>query len=182
MSSVRLRRTTAAAIASTAVLALSACSPLGSGMQTNQQYSAGVGSNARGQHVEVLNSLFVDNNDKTATYSASLLNRDDQSHVLTGVDVTTTDGNAITSTFATPRELTNDNPYNPGTDGDIILTGAFPAGGFVKITFTFDNAAPVTVSAPIVARTAMYKNVALRTAVPEPSAKNSSGTETTTAP
>ncbi len=190
MSSVRLRRLSAAAIAATAVLALSGCSPLGENLQTNKQYSAGVGSNARGQHVEVLNSLFVDNGDKTATYSAALLNRDPEAHTLTGVDVTTTDGTAITSTFATPRELKDDTPYNPGTEGDIILTGAFPAGGFVKITFNFDNAAPVTVSAPIVTRTAIYDSIATKTIVPAPSARTSTDptaltptdTATTTAP
>lgn len=179
MSSVRLRRSSAAAIAATAILALSGCSPLGSQVQTNKQYTAGVGSNARGQHVEVLNSLFVDNGDKTATYSASLINRDSRAHMLTGANVTSTSGTPITSTFATPRELKRETPYTPGTEGDIILTGAYPAGGFVKINLTFDNAAPVTVSAPIVPRTSIYSSVALRTIVPAPSAKATDSTPVT---
>ena len=140
-------------------------------MQTNKQYDAAVGSNVRGPHVQVLNSLFVDNGDKTATYSASLINRDDEAHILQGAEVTTTAGTTITSTFATPRELKKEVPYLPGTQGDIILTGAFPAGGYVTITFTFDNAAPVTVGAPIVTRTSMYDSVATKTIIPGPSAR-----------
>lgn len=182
MGSVRLRRITAAAIAATAALALSGCSPWGSGMQTNQQYSAGVGSNARGQHVEVLNSLFVDNGDKTATYSASLINRTAEAHILTGVNVTTTAGDPIASTFATSRELKDNSPYLPGTEGDIVLTGAFTDGGFVKITFTFDSAAPVTVSAPIVPRTSMYDTVATKTIVPPKAPRVPGGEATTEAP
>lgn len=147
-------------MAAAAVLALTGCAPLGSEMQTNKQYDAAIGSNLRGTHVEVLNSLFVDNGNKTATYSASLINRDATPHVLKGVEVTTVSGAPITSSLKAPPALKEEVPYLPGTLGDIIMTGAFPAGGFVNITFTFDNAAPVTLNAPIVARTPMYSSVA----------------------
>ncbi|MEO6470395.1 MAG: hypothetical protein ABIR57_01100 [Aeromicrobium sp.] len=175
MNSVRLRRTSAAAVAVTAVLTLGGCGT-GFSAQTNQQYDAGVGSNERGRHVQVLNALFVDNGDKTATFSASVLNRDAQTHILTGVEVTAENGAALTATFATPRELKTDTPYVPGTEGDIILTGPIPAGGFVKITLNFDNAAPVTINSPVVARTPMYASVAKKTVVPTPSAKATEAT------
>lgn len=171
MNSVRLRRTVAIAVSATAVLALSGCAPLGSDVQTSQPYDAAVGSNHRGGQVEVLNALFVDNADDTATFSATLLNKGTSAQILNAVTTTTGDGTPIASTLATPRELKPQTPYTPGTDGDIILTGEFPAGGFVKITLNFENAAPVTIDSPVVARNATYEGVATRTVVPEPSAR-----------
>lgn len=183
MSSVRLRRLSAVAAAATAVLALSGCSPIGENAQTNKQYDAGVGFNVRGPHVQVLNSLFVDNGDKTATYSASLLNRDATSHLLKGVEVVASDGSAIASTLTAPHELATDLPFRPGTNGDIILTGPFNTGGVVKITLTFDNAAPVTVDAPVVTRTSIYDSVAAKAGVPALSTGGQTpATTATTAP
>lgn len=168
MSSVRLRRTSAAAVAVTAMFALTGCGT-GFGAQTNQPYDAAVGSNQRGGEVEVLNALFVDNADGTATFSAVLLNKDTNAHLLTSVTTTTGDGTAIASTLVAPHELTPQTPYSPGKDGDIIMTGSFPAGGFVKITFTFEGVAALTIDAPVVSRTSMYDSVAKVSAAPEPS-------------
>ncbi|MDQ3157529.1 MAG: hypothetical protein M3Q98_12510 [Actinomycetota bacterium] len=168
MSSVRLGRAAAIAVSATALLVLSGC---GFDVQTNQPYDAAVGSNHRGGQVEVLNALFVDNTDGTATFSATLLNKGTSAQILNAVTTTTGDGTPISSTLATPRELKPQTPYTPGTDGDIILTGEFPAGGFVKITLNFEDAAPVTINSPVVARNATYDGVATKTVVPEPSAR-----------
>ncbi len=170
MSSVRHRRLAAFAVSATAVLALSGCGT-GFSAQTNQQYDAGVGSNERGGKIEIHNALFVDNGDDTATFSAALLNKAATPDILTGVKATTTSGAAIESSFATPRELTPQTLFNPGPDGDIILTGTFPEGGFVKLTLEFEDTESITISAPIVTRNAMYDDVAEETVIPEPAAR-----------
>ncbi|MGZ5421499.1 MAG: hypothetical protein ACXWXF_04915 [Aeromicrobium sp.] len=160
MSSVRLlRRTLAIAVSATALLVLTGC---GFGAQTNQSYDAAVGSNERGGKIKVLNALYVDNADGTATFSATLLNKDTGAHVLGAVTATSGDGSPITATLAAPVELEPQVPYTPGTNGDIMLTGAFAAGGFVKTTLTFEGAEPVTIDAPVVARNAAYEGVATK--------------------
>lgn len=170
MSSVRLRRTAAFAVSATTLLALTGCGTSFSA-QTSQPYDAAVGSNLRGGEVEVLNALFVDNGDGTATFSAGLLNKDTTAHLLKAATATTDAGSPIASTLATPRELKSQTLYSPGKDGDIILTGKFPAGGFVKITLDLEDVAPVTINAPVVTRTAMYNSVAEKAVVPEASAR-----------
>lgn len=146
-----------------ALFALTGCGT-GFGAQTNQQYDGGVGNNARGPHVQVHNALFVDNGDSTATFSAALLNLDDTTHTLTSAEATTSDGTAIALTFAATRELKPNTYVLPGTTGDIILTGKFPAGGFVEITLNFTGAAPVTIDAPVITRTETYESVATKAA------------------
>jgi hypothetical protein len=145
------------------LFALSGCGT-GFGAQTNQQYDGGIGNNARGPHVQVLNALFVDNADSTATFSAALLNLDDTAHTLTSAEAATADGSAVALTFAAPRELKPNTYVHPGATGDIILTGKFPAGGFVEITLNFAGAAPVTIDAPVVTRTDTYESVAIKAA------------------
>lgn len=159
MSSVRLRRCAALAASATALLALAGCGTNFSA-QTNQPYDAAVGSNERGGKVQVLNALFVDNTDDTATFSATLINKDTNAHRLTAVTATTEDGTTVAAELDEPVELKSQTPYTPGKSGDIRLTGTFPKGGFVKLTLEFDGAAPVTINAPVVTRTAMYDDVA----------------------
>lgn len=150
------------------MFALTGCGT-GFGAQTSQPYDAAIGSNQRGGEVDVLNALFVDNADGTATLSAVLLNKDTSAHLLKSVTTTADDGTAIASTLVAPHELTPQTPYSPGKDGDIIMTGDFPTGGFVKITFTFEGVAALTIDAPVVTRTAMYDAVAKTSATPKAS-------------
>ena len=148
------------------MFALTGCGT-GFGAETNKQYDAAVGSNHRGGAVDVLNALFVDNADGTATLSAALLNKDASGHILRSVSITGADRTPLAFTMTAPHELSPQTIYSPGKDGDIIMTGSFPAGGFVKITFTFEDVAAVTVDAPVVTRTAMYDPVAKVSAVPK---------------
>lgn len=166
MSTVRLRRTTAFAASAMTLLALTGCGT-GFNAQTSQPYDAAVGSNLRGGKIEVLNALFVDNADGTATFSAGLLNKDTSGHRLNSVSATNDAGSPISSTLAAPYELKTQTLYSPGKDGDILLTGKFPAGGFVKITLDFEDAAPVTINAPVVTRTAVYDSVATEAVGPK---------------
>ena len=152
------------------MLTLTGCGT-GFSAQTSQQYDAAVGSNHRGGEIDVLNALFVDNADGTATFSAALLNKGTSAHILNSVMTTTDDGTAIASTLTKPQELRSQMVYSPGKDGDIIMTGSFSAGGFVKITFDFDGVAPLTINVPVVTRTSTYDSVAKRPAAPKSSAR-----------
>lgn len=174
MSPVRPRRTAAIAVSATALLVLTGCGT-GFSAQTNQPYDAAVGSNQRGGNVDVLNALFVDNGDGTATFSAAFLNKDKTSHILKSVTATTDAGAPIASTLAAPRELEPQTLFSPGKAGDIILTGEFPTGGFVRITFDIEGVAPITVDAPVVTRTTMYDSVARIAEVPTPAARTAAG-------
>src|SRR5919197_357824 len=56
-----------------AVAAISGCADTSFDAQTNAVYDAGAGSNSRGDGVDVLNALIVDNGDGPGTLSATLL-------------------------------------------------------------------------------------------------------------
>ncbi|GAA3516457.1 hypothetical protein GCM10022234_09580 [Aeromicrobium panaciterrae] len=160
MSSVR-RRLAAATMAATALLTLGACTR-GFDAQTNQQYQAAVGANVHGE-VDVLNALAVANEDGSATISAGLVNNTGDEDALSSVTVTTLDGKelqvrGLRSRFVLPKgKLTS-----LGTTADNanfrIADGA-KVGYYVKVTFDFEGASPVTIEAPVVARTAEYDNV-----------------------
>src|SRR4051794_5238829 len=73
-----------AAAAAVAMVALGGCSGTGMDAQTNAQYQSGVGANVRTGSIQLYNALAVDNGDGTATFSASILNRDETAVKLTG--------------------------------------------------------------------------------------------------
>ena len=162
MSTVRRRRIAATALATTALLALGACGT-GFSAQTNQVYQAGVGANHRGD-IDVLNTLFVTNDDGSATLSASIVNNTDSADELSSVEVTTLDGKTL-EVDSTEKKL----PLKRGIAS--VVGGAADAGGFwiskgatagdyVKVTLSFNKTAPITIEAPVVTRTAQYADVA----------------------
>lgn len=180
MSSVRRRRIVAVGAAVAATFALSGCAT-GFGTQTNQQYQAGIGSDERDSSVYVLGALFVDNGNSTATLSAALINQLKAPEKLTAVETTSQSGQPLASTFVGPVDLSMAKAYKPGPAGEIVLTGDFKVGGNVKITFNFDKAAPVTMSVPVVRRTAMYDSIATGTPTPKPTSPSPSPAEATPA-
>ncbi|MEJ7635943.1 hypothetical protein [Aeromicrobium sp.] len=160
-STVRRRRIAAAALAVTAALTLGGCGT-GFDAQTNQRYQAGVGANHHGE-MDVLNTLLVANEDGSATFSTSIVNNGNADQTLSSVEVTTLDDQ--------PLEVSSTKTLLP-LQADVlsVVGGAADAGGFlvsdaatgayVKVTLTFSDAAPVTIEAPVVARTAEYEQVA----------------------
>jgi hypothetical protein len=174
VSTVRRRRLAATALATTALLALGACGT-GFSAQTNQVYQAGTGANHRGE-LDVLNTLFVANDDGTATLSASIVNNTDHQQELTSVEVTTLDGKQL-EVKSTKKRL----PLKPGIlslVGGFWITKDATAGDYVKATLSFSDAAPVTIEAPVVTRTAEYDKVATEpTPEPTPTPTETESTE-----
>ena len=179
MSSVR-RRLAATSFAAAALLTLGAC---GFDAQTNQQYQAAVGANSHGE-VDVLNAVLVANADGSATVSAGFVNNTDDQQGLADVTVTTMDDQALTvrglrSLLPLPADQLATLGSSSDAGGFRVTEGA-EAGFYVKVTFSFTNSSPVTIEAPVVARTAEYDKVAGNEplqAEPTPSASESPAAE-----
>ncbi|MEO6605477.1 MAG: hypothetical protein ABIN55_07670 [Aeromicrobium sp.] len=157
MSSVRRR--IAATFAATALLALSAC---GFEAQTNQQYQAAVGANSHGD-VDVLNAMLVANEDGSATVSAAFVNKTEDEQALSSVTVTTMDGEelpvrSLKLALPLPANVLTNLGFATDAGGHTVIQGA-EAGYYVKVTFSFTDAAPVTMELPVVARTADYEKI-----------------------
>jgi hypothetical protein len=162
VSTVRRRTLAATALAASATLILGGCGT-GFGAQTNQVYQAAVGADHRGE-IDVLNTLLVANDDKSATLSAGLINNTDTEQSVSAVTATTMDGAKLqVSSLKTLLSLPANrfSPVGGATDaGGFRIVDSPTPGTYVRVTLTFTDSAPVTVEAPIVARTAEYDDVA----------------------
>lgn len=153
------RRPLLALVALLASVVLSAC---GSGFnaETNRAYNAAEGSNHRAGDVMVLNALFVDNENGTATFSATFLNTIGSPLTLSGVNGTTMSGQPLDISLAGPVSLADGVMYASGMQSaDIVLNGGFEVGRFVNIVLSFSNADDVELELPIVMRTAVFQDV-----------------------
>ncbi|MCW2841431.1 MAG: hypothetical protein JWR55_2914 [Aeromicrobium sp.] len=152
MSPVR-RRLSAAALAVTAGLTLTACGT-SFGAQTNKVYQPAVGANERGE-VEAHNTQLVGNADGSATLSAAVVNTLDEEQTLLSVEVEDAEGQSLT--VRAPKAAL---PLSPqllttlGSDGSgvyVVAEGAEP-GDYVTVTLTFSESSPLTIETPVVAR------------------------------
>ena len=149
-----------ALLAVTAALGLGGCAGTGTDAQTNAQYQAGVGANVRSGAIQLYNALAVDNGDGTATLSAAILNRDDRPAKLKSADATASDGSTVDVQTA-PAIIDAGQMFNIGKAGAVILADKeLTAGEYVTVKLTFDGGREVSVEAPVVARTAIYDEVA----------------------
>ncbi len=168
MSTVRRRRLAATALATTALLALGGCGTSFKA-QTNQVYQAAVGADHRGE-MDVLNTLVVANADGSATLSTSIVNNTDSEQELSSVTATDLKGQElpIASPKLAPQPLPAGILSTVGGASDtrsFRITEGATAGDYVRLTLTFTGptagttAAPVTIEAPVVPRTAEYEKV-----------------------
>lgn len=156
----RSRRGLLALLVCGSALLLAACGT-SFGAQTNQLYESGIGSNHRFGDVEILNAVFVDNGDGTATLSAGLISKLDGGDTLTGVSATDDGGSDIAATLTEPVTLPKDELVSLGTKPEVVLPdGGFQAGYLVHLTLTFENAAPIQIDAPVDSRSKMYDSIA----------------------
>lgn len=147
-----------AAIASLLLLtpALGAC---GFSAQTDQVYQAAVGVDERDSDVDVLNAVIVTNGTGQGTFAGSLVNNtgnvDSITNVTADAGVTIVPGGALSIPAYGLVNLSNlqDGKIPLVLDGDPVA-----AGGYVTLTFTFTNADPVTVTAPVVDNTGVNED------------------------
>ena len=161
VSSVRRRRLVATSLSAVAMLTLGAC---GFDAQTNQQYQPAVGANYRSPAIDVLNTLLVSNANKSATLSASVINNTGAQQALSSVTVTTLDGTKTlpvrSAKILLPLPQDAAAVLGQASDaGGFVVTNGAEAGYYVKVTLNFTDSAPVTIDAPVVARTADYNFV-----------------------
>lgn len=148
------------ALAAVAALSLAGCAGTSYDAQTNAQYQPGVGANVRTGSIQLYNALAVDNGDGTATFSAAILNRDDTSAKLTGATAKASDGTKVDVTTA-PAIVGAGKVFNTGKAGAILLSDKkLTAGDYVTVSLTFNGGRKVRVDAPVVARNAIYDDVA----------------------
>jgi copper(I)-binding protein len=161
VSSVRRRRLAASSLSAVVILTLSAC---GFDDQTNQQYQPAAGANYRSSTINVLNTVLVANANKSATLSASIVNNSNADQTLSSVTVDTLDGNkslpvrGLKSLLPLPKGGSAVLGQASDAGGWTVTDGAKP-GFYVKVTLNFTDAPPVTVEAPVVARTPDYDYV-----------------------
>jgi hypothetical protein len=147
-------------VVAAAALGLGGCAGTGVDAQTNAQYQAGVGANVRSGEIQLFNALAVDNGDGTATFSAAILNTGDSAAKLAGAAAKTSDGTKVDVTTA-PAIVDAGKPFNIGKAGAVVLQGkGVEAGDYVTVKLAFNGGRSATVDAPVVARSAIYDDVA----------------------
>jgi copper(I)-binding protein len=180
VTSQPVRRAVATAVVVIATAALSGC---GSSFnaQTDQIYQPAVGANNRESQVYVLNALLVTGGGTNGALVAGLLNEAGTDDVLTGVTAKASNGNDLTSTIVGDQvPLPSRSLVRLSQDAAVAISGTdaaeLGAGGSISVTFTFQNADPVTLDAPIEAREGPYADVPL----PTPSASSTPAPSTPT--
>ncbi|MDX6278732.1 MAG: hypothetical protein QOJ72_2860, partial [Nocardioidaceae bacterium] len=143
-----------------ALLALGAC---GFDDQTYQQYQAAVGANHRGA-IDVLNTMLIANDDKTATLTASIVNHTGDDQTLSSVTASSMDGDDLPvrstkSLVPLPEDATA--TIGRVTDlGSFRISSGAVAGRYVKVRLSFSNSPAISIDVPVVARAPMYESVA----------------------
>ena len=158
---MNVRRSIAVAALAVAAPALSSCG-VNFGAQTDQVYNAAVGVDDRSGQVNVLNALIVSGVDGSGTVVAGLVNKDaTRTAHLTGI--TSGDPSQPVTVTGPTTAIPGQGLVSLADKGQYSAHGAnVVAGKFVKLTFTFDNAKPVTVDVPVVlASDPDYRNVPL---------------------
>lgn len=142
---------------------LGAC---GSGHQTDQVYQPGVGVNDRAGTVDVLGAVVVSGTDGSGTFVASLVNKDTEEPItLTSV----TGDSGLQVQLVSPVEVEQGSLVNLAEMGAVSVSGeSIVAGGFARLTLTFDNGQKTEVNAPLVDRNEEFSGV--RPAIPSSSA------------
>jgi hypothetical protein len=170
-------------IAATAVLvtspALAACG-VSFGAQTDQVYNPADGVSARGGEVDVLNALIVSDTPGTGRLIGGLSNENtDKSDSITGVRGVGDDqavtfslaGGSTTIPAGGLLQLADPSAANIVVKGTPDLV---KAGGYVRLTFSFQNAQEATVNVPVLEPDETYKDV------PLPSSDGSTSPSTST--
>lgn len=146
---VTLRRSIAAAAVALAATSLSSC---GFNAPTDQVYTPGVGVNDRSGTVDVLHALVVSGEDGSGTVIAALVNNDTENDdALTGVAGAGEDATIEVANSSAQVEIPAAGLYQLADEGSISVTGSqVRPGQFIELTFSFENAASITLEVPVV--------------------------------
>lgn len=141
----RHRRVVAAAL----LLAAPGLTACGFGAQTDQPYQPGVGSNVRGEALNVLGATVVLPFGTEGTFSASIANTDPTTPaLLTGI---TSEDAEIQ--LLEELEVPADGLLNLSDTGAVLVTfndDTLSAGGYTRMTLAFDSGEELEINVPIV--------------------------------
>jgi hypothetical protein len=162
--------TPVAALIAAAVLGLAMASALsGCGAsfdaRTNVPYQPAQGITDRSGDIYLIDTLVVTDEDGNGTVVARLINKQSDDDALVSISAVDSTGQTITTEpLGQPIALgvppAADQSVQVGTDGALRLTGDnVVAGDFVKLTFTFARAAPLTIEAPVVPVGTLYGDI-----------------------
>ncbi|HEU4514324.1 MAG TPA: hypothetical protein VFR87_14550 [Nocardioidaceae bacterium] len=160
---VPLRRSIAVAALALAPV-LTSC---GFNEPTDRVYTPGVGVNERSGQVDVLNALVVSGADGSGALVATLVNNDTgEADALTRVAGSGEDA-AVRVSLDSPIEITRGGSVSVSDEAEVPVEGEpITSGAFVQLTFTFEQAGPVTVQVPVVARRGTYEDISVPSVAP----------------
>lgn len=138
----------------------------GNDYQTDQVYQPAVGVNNRSGVVDVLGAVVVSGSDGSGTFIATLVNKDlENPATLTQV----TGPSGMTIQVVKPVAVAADGLTNMAQMGAVGVSGeAVQAGGFARLTLTFDTGQSTMLNVPIVDRNQEFSGIA--PAIPNSSA------------
>jgi hypothetical protein len=136
---------------------LAACTSVGLGAQTGQVYIPADGANNRTGTVYVLNAVVVSGRVGAGTLVTTFVDTDTQSPDT----VSSITGTGLTVTGTLPTVPAGGH-VNLATIPPIFVTGTgVKAGGYVTLTFEFQNGSPVTMDIPVVDTTGPWASITL---------------------
>lgn len=141
----RARRVAAASL----LLAAPGLTACGFGAQTDQPYQPSVGSNVRGETLNVLGATVVLPFGTEGTFSASIANNDPTTPAqLTGIT-----GEDVEVQLLEELEVPADGLLNLSETGAVLVTfndDSLSAGGYTRLTLSFDTGDELEINVPIV--------------------------------
>jgi hypothetical protein len=134
---------------------------------TDRVYTPGVGVNERSGEVDVLNALVVSGADGSGSLVATLSNNDTaEEDALTQVAGSGADA-AVRVTLEDSLDIAKGGSVSVSDEAEVSVEGEpVTSGAFVQLTFTFEQAEPVTVQVPVVARRGAYADIPVPSVAP----------------
>ena len=164
-------RRLATALIAVSLVAISGCAAQ-FGAQTQAVYQPAVGSDDRSGDVFVLNAIVLGDGQGNGTLVTTLINQTSPTDFLTGVTAKVLGGGGVdvgalppvSSTVAnapsTGLELPTHTAVKLPDDGLVQLHSAdLMPGGYLTLTLTFKEAAPLDVDVPVVAESSTYDGI-----------------------
>ncbi len=157
-------------VIATALVSVAALNACGANFeaQTQQIYQPADGVNNKDSDVYVMGALVVVGADESigkgsGTVVARLINSADAPDTVSSVVATDGEGNEITvGGLAVSLELQPGESLQLADDASIQLTGdTLEAGKLITLNFTFENAEPVSVQAPVFTNEGVYSDVSI---------------------
>ncbi len=132
------------------------------GAQTSQVYQPGPGITVRDSDVYVLNAFIVTDGRGNGTLVAGLINQKPARDALEAVSVTGPGGKPISATILPGMiALRDQSSVQLADTGAVRVAGALTAGVNYQLGLTFKNAAPVTMTIPVLGKAGEFQSVPL---------------------